>query len=218
MSVAGWVWFYAVLSAGLTAAVSAALLTTVAVSANWFSALRAGFAKASRVLLAPLAAFRSVSARLAKISVAVGVLIAAGAAAAQAQTAPEAAGGEANLTLPDLSKVDFLGIDGHKLLMLGLIFCVLGLIFGLTIFVRLKNLPVHRSMLRNFRADLRDLQDLPHHPGQVPAAARELHRRHHRALFRRPAALRSGARRASSSCSACWGSPAATAWPGSAFA
>ena len=138
MSVAGWVWFYAVLSAGLA---------PVAVSANWFSALRAGFSSASRVMLAPLATFRSVSARLAKISVAVGVLVAAGAAAARAQTAPEAAGGEANLSLPDLSKVDFLGIDGHKLLMLGLIFCVLGLIFGLTIFVRLKNLPVHRSML-----------------------------------------------------------------------
>ncbi len=30
--------------------------------------------------------------------------------------------------------------------MLGLIFCVLGLAFGLTIYVRLKNLPVHRSM------------------------------------------------------------------------
>jgi K(+)-stimulated pyrophosphate-energized sodium pump len=52
------------------------------------------------------------------------------------------------LKLPDLSSVTFLnGIDGHKLLLFGIIFCILGLIFGLTIYSRLKNLPVHRSML-----------------------------------------------------------------------
>jgi K(+)-stimulated pyrophosphate-energized sodium pump len=56
------------------------------------------------------------------------------------------AGGEANLKLPDLSQVQFLGIDGHKLLLFGLIFCVFGLVFGLVIYSRLKNLPVHRSM------------------------------------------------------------------------
>jgi len=57
------------------------------------------------------------------------------------------AGGEANLKLPDLSQDHFLGIDGHKLLLFGLLFCVFGLIFGLAIYSRLKNLPVHRSML-----------------------------------------------------------------------
>jgi len=62
-----------------------------------------------------------------------------------AQT-PEAAGGEASLKLPDLSQVSFFGIDGHKLLLFGILFCVFGLIFGLTIYQRLKNLPVHRSM------------------------------------------------------------------------
>ena len=55
-------------------------------------------------------------------------------------------GGEASLKLPDLSSVSFWGIDGHKLLSIGLIFCGLGLLFGLAIFVSLKNLPVHRSM------------------------------------------------------------------------
>ncbi|HEX4003275.1 MAG TPA: sodium-translocating pyrophosphatase [Candidatus Acidoferrales bacterium] len=61
--------------------------------------------------------------------------------------AQESAGGEASLKLPDLSDVNFLGvIDGHKLLMWGLLFCVFGLAFGMTIYVRLKNLPVHRSM------------------------------------------------------------------------
>jgi len=55
-------------------------------------------------------------------------------------------GGEAALKLPDLSQVLFLGIDGHKLLLVGLLFCFLGLLFGLAIYVQLKNLPVHRSM------------------------------------------------------------------------
>jgi K(+)-stimulated pyrophosphate-energized sodium pump len=55
-------------------------------------------------------------------------------------------GGEANLRLPDLSSVSFLGIDGHKLLLFGIGICILGLLFGMTIFMRLKNMPVHRSM------------------------------------------------------------------------
>ncbi len=58
----------------------------------------------------------------------------------------EAAGGEANLQLPDLSSVSFLGMDGHKILTIGLIFCAFGLLFGLAICLQLKNLPVHRSM------------------------------------------------------------------------
>ena len=48
--------------------------------------------------------------------------------------------------MPDLSQVTFLGVDGHKLLTIGILFCVFGLIFGLAIYSRLKNLPVHRSM------------------------------------------------------------------------
>src|SRR5467141_3495506 len=58
----------------------------------------------------------------------------------------EEAGGEASLKLPDLTSVQFLGIDGHKLLLFGILFCVFGLIFGLVIYSRLKNLPVHKSM------------------------------------------------------------------------
>src|SRR4051812_47262380 len=54
--------------------------------------------------------------------------------------------GEANLRLPDLSSVFFHGVDGHKLLMIGILFCIFGLGFGLVIYSRLKNLPVHRSM------------------------------------------------------------------------
>src|SRR5947207_310138 len=56
------------------------------------------------------------------------------------------AGGEASLKLPDLSQVTFLGIDGHKLLLFGIVICMFGLGFGLAIYSRLKNLPVHKSM------------------------------------------------------------------------
>ncbi len=55
-------------------------------------------------------------------------------------------GGEAGLKLPDLSQVTFLGIDGHKLLLFGIVICIFGLGFGLAIYSRLKNLPVHKSM------------------------------------------------------------------------
>jgi K(+)-stimulated pyrophosphate-energized sodium pump len=57
-------------------------------------------------------------------------------------------GGEANLVLPDLSSVKFFGgITGHNLLMVGLAASALGMIFGLIIYTRLKNMAVHKSML-----------------------------------------------------------------------
>ena len=83
-------------------------------------------------------------------------MIAAGRVAAAASQAPAPAtvqqetppvGGEANLVLPDLGTVDFVGVNGRTLLMGGLAVCLLGLVFGLVIYTQLKNLPVHRSML-----------------------------------------------------------------------
>jgi K(+)-stimulated pyrophosphate-energized sodium pump len=74
------------------------------------------------------------------------MLLGAAAAFAQAPVEAGAPGGEANLKLPDLSSVNFLGIDGHKLLLFGILFCIFGLVFGLVIYTRLKNLPVHRAM------------------------------------------------------------------------
>lgn len=56
-------------------------------------------------------------------------------------------GGEASLVLPDLSQVSFLGINGHTLLLGGLVVSVLGMVFGLMIYNQLKNMPVHKSML-----------------------------------------------------------------------
>jgi K(+)-stimulated pyrophosphate-energized sodium pump len=75
-------------------------------------------------------------------------MFALGAAATAMGRQASEAGGEANLKLPDLSSVRFLGgaIDGHKLLLWGILICIFGLLFGLTIFSRLKNMPVHRSM------------------------------------------------------------------------
>src|ERR1700752_3517464 len=79
---------------------------------------------------------------------AVVALLTVGAATAFAQPAGESVGGEASLKLPDLSQVSFFNgaIDGHKLLLIGILFCLFGLAFGMTIFMRLKNLPVHRAM------------------------------------------------------------------------
>ena len=62
-----------------------------------------------------------------------------------AQNPPEAQG-EAHLILPDLSQGSFLGTDGRTLLMVGLVICALGLLFGLLTYLQLKNLPVHKSM------------------------------------------------------------------------
>src|SRR5580692_10324619 len=88
------------------------------------------------------------SRRMAMKISAVVALLTVGAAAAFAQPAGESAGGEASLKLPDLSQVSFLNgaIDGHKLLLIGILFCLFGLGFGMAIYMRLKNLPVHSSM------------------------------------------------------------------------
>src|ERR1041385_6674244 len=59
----------------------------------------------------------------------------------------ERRGGEVNLVVPDLGGVTFLnGIAGPTLLMGGLLIALLGMVFGLVIYQRLRNLPVHSSM------------------------------------------------------------------------
>jgi K(+)-stimulated pyrophosphate-energized sodium pump len=63
-----------------------------------------------------------------------------------AQTQAHRAGGEASLFLPDVSQVEMMGLNGVTLLWGGLLICVLGLLFGLIIYLQLKRLPVHRSM------------------------------------------------------------------------
>src|SRR5215467_14205061 len=62
-------------------------------------------------------------------------------------TQPEHRGGEVNLVVPDLGRVTFLnGISGPTLLMSGLLVALLGMVFGLVIYRKLKNLPVHSAM------------------------------------------------------------------------
>jgi K(+)-stimulated pyrophosphate-energized sodium pump len=65
---------------------------------------------------------------------------------AAAAPAPHAGGGEASLRMPDIGRIDLMGINGRTLLFTGLLVCVLGLVFGLVIFSRIKRLPVHASM------------------------------------------------------------------------
>ena len=76
----------------------------------------------------------------------VGILLSS-AVAALAQPGGET-GGEASLKVPDLSTVQFFNnqIDGHRLLLFGILFCIFGLLFGLVTYTKLRNLPVHRSM------------------------------------------------------------------------
>jgi K(+)-stimulated pyrophosphate-energized sodium pump len=89
-----------------------------------------------------MAAFLSGARRIFPIALALLLL-----AAAPLFAQEHRAGGEANLVLPDLDQAQFLGgIGGRALLMTGLIVCALGLLFGLVIYNRLKNMPVHASM------------------------------------------------------------------------
>jgi len=67
------------------------------------------------------------------------VLLSAGAAFAS----------EADIKLPDLSQVSFMGgaLSGMMILNVGLIICIIGLIFGVMQYVQTKNLPAHKAML-----------------------------------------------------------------------
>jgi K(+)-stimulated pyrophosphate-energized sodium pump len=68
--------------------------------------------------------------------------------AAMAQESGGHHGGEANLTLPDLRTVTFAGgLNGHTLLLFGLLVCALGMAFGIMNYAQLKRLPVHKAML-----------------------------------------------------------------------
>jgi K(+)-stimulated pyrophosphate-energized sodium pump len=94
-------------------------------------------------------AFRSLTLLLLLLGAIAPVAAPFAAAAAQepAQAGAEhRPGGEVNIRLPDLNQGDFLGFTGHEILLSGLVVCVLGLLFGLFSYNRVRNLPVHRSM------------------------------------------------------------------------
>jgi K(+)-stimulated pyrophosphate-energized sodium pump len=64
----------------------------------------------------------------------------------QAASGGHPGGGEASLKVPDLGQVNFSGVNGRTLLLSGLVVCALGLLFGLVIYVQLRNLQVHEAM------------------------------------------------------------------------
>jgi K(+)-stimulated pyrophosphate-energized sodium pump len=53
---------------------------------------------------------------------------------------------EADLVLPSFHHIKFLGMSGWTLLAIGLGVCLLGMIFGMTIYRQLRDMPVHKSM------------------------------------------------------------------------
>jgi K(+)-stimulated pyrophosphate-energized sodium pump len=57
-----------------------------------------------------------------------------------------ASASEADIVLPDFTSVSFLGINGWWLLFIGLIVSFVGAGFGIATFIKLRDLPVHRSM------------------------------------------------------------------------
>src|SRR3974390_863592 len=93
----------------------------------------------------PMSAARTWASRISsRLSLA--ALVALLAAFSPLAVSAEKGGGEANLRLPDLSSVSFLGVNGHNLLLWGILICIFGLAFGMVIYMRLKNMPVHHSM------------------------------------------------------------------------
>ena len=86
-------------------------------------------------------AFRSRLSGLAPKLLAAAVLLLPLLAASAAQAS------EAELKIPDLGTVSFLGMSGHNLLLYGLIICFFGMVFGLVQYVQIRNLPVHKAML-----------------------------------------------------------------------
>ena len=132
MSVNAWVWFLVAVSA--LSLIAVWLFTRKAVASDTGIPATHGIGERMTSNL--------FSRRWARFAGAMATLILLGQGAAFAETG----GGEANLTLPDLRSVNFFGMTGHALLTIGLLFCVGGLLFGLAIYVQLKNLPVHRTM------------------------------------------------------------------------
>jgi K(+)-stimulated pyrophosphate-energized sodium pump len=68
-------------------------------------------------------------------------------ALAASLVASAAGASEAELVIPDLGSVYFMGVSGHNLLLLGLLICIGGMAFGLVQYMQIRNLPVQRAML-----------------------------------------------------------------------
>ncbi|HEY2512803.1 MAG TPA: sodium-translocating pyrophosphatase [Polyangiaceae bacterium] len=84
---------------------------------------------------------------LIALAAALFALVVSGSAWAQPEEAAHHHGGEADLIVPDLGSVSFFGMPGNTLLLGGIVISVLGMGFGLAMYMQLKNAPVHKSML-----------------------------------------------------------------------
>ena len=82
------------------------------------------------------------------------------------------------------------GINGHNLLLGGLVVSALGLVFGLIIFVRLRNMPVHDSMREVSELIYETCKTYLATQGKFLMLLEVLHRGHHRFLLRRAAGIR----------------------------
>jgi K(+)-stimulated pyrophosphate-energized sodium pump len=66
-------------------------------------------------------------------------------------TTSSAFAGEADLHIPDLTSVKFPGlggVSGHTLMLLGIVVCAIGALFGVVQYLQTKGLPVHASMAK----------------------------------------------------------------------
>jgi K(+)-stimulated pyrophosphate-energized sodium pump len=62
-----------------------------------------------------------------------------------------AGAGEADINIPPLDTVKFAGlgdVSGHTLMMLGIVVCAIGALFGIVQYLQTKALPVHESMAK----------------------------------------------------------------------
>ncbi len=145
MTAQGWVYFFPGVSV-FSLLVAVLFLRRVAGSGIGAPAMQRGSARSLRARTVRRLRGTLSSRRFGRFAGVIATLMLLGAGTAFAAPAAPA-GGEANLKLPDLTQVQFLGMNGHHMLMYGPLFCILGMIFGLFMYVHLKGLPVHRSML-----------------------------------------------------------------------
>ena len=104
--------------------------------------------------------------------------------------------------------------------MIGILFCIFGLGFGMVIYMRLKNLPVHRSMREISELIYETCKTYLVTQGKFILLLWVFIAVIISALFRCSLGQQMEAMRVAhhSWCSAWWALPEATAWPGSAFA
>lgn len=101
--------------------------------------------KVLRAATDPRPARRNPTKGIGLLGAAVGVLCLTSCGSGGGQSGSHV-GGEANLQLPKLDSVSFLGLPGNVLLGLGLIVCALGLGFGIITYSQLNRMPVHTAM------------------------------------------------------------------------